>query len=184
MAGRPGPRPRRRDKFGAWEILLQGQGSETRRSGSTGHRTARTGALYAKAGRAGLGGYSPVRRLGSPPTGSAPTGPGSVSFPAAVGVVDRFSTWDLKNSNSPGFPDARLFAYGAPGWTAVSGTWALPGQALHAEAVSQGEAGSGALSAEALRPILDAALTRGPLRAEPRFEIGRLEGNLLGLAFA
>ncbi len=113
---------------------------------------------------------------------------------STAAVFDLGGQWYLKNANVAGAPDVAPFAYGAPGWLPVAGTWSLPGQALHAEGVPQGDGGSGALSAEALRPILDAVLTRvhqggigidpSALRAEPRFEIGRLEGSLLGLAFA
>ena len=45
------------------------------------------------------------------------------NFPT-IGVFDPGSgTWYLRNENSPGGPDAGRFAYGAPGWWAVTGDW-------------------------------------------------------------
>jgi ELWxxDGT repeat protein len=53
--------------------------------------------------------------------------PPPVATPGSVTTVGAFDpatgTWYLKNSNSPGAPDAGHFAYGAPGWISVAGDW-------------------------------------------------------------
>src|SRR5205807_381473 len=41
-----------------------------------------------------------------------------------IGTVDPATeTWYLRNEDSAGAPDAGMFAFGAPGWTPVTGDW-------------------------------------------------------------
>jgi V8-like Glu-specific endopeptidase len=50
--------------------------------------------------------------------------PATPTGPSTPGVFDPHSgTWYLRNSNSPGTPDAGAFAYGGAGWTPVVGDW-------------------------------------------------------------
>ncbi len=56
-------------------------------------------------GKTTVGAFDPTGQFGQPP-----------------------ATWYLRNSNSPGAPDAGRFTYGAPGWVPVTGDWDGDGQ--------------------------------------------------------
>jgi hypothetical protein len=68
---------------------------------------------------------APVPPAQPPVTVVAPPVPGAQT----IGIFDPGSaTWYLRNTNSPGLPDAGQFQYGAPGWRAVVGDWTGSGR--------------------------------------------------------
>jgi hypothetical protein len=68
---------------------------------------------------------SPPSNPVSPPPFVAPAVPGAQT----IGMFDpATANWYLRNTNSPGAPDAGQFQYGAPGWSPVVGDWTGSGR--------------------------------------------------------
>jgi hypothetical protein len=63
------------------------------------------------------------------------------------------NNWFLRNSNTPGGPDITPFAYGAPGWTPVTGDWIKPAATTTAAAATAAVS-SGASSSLPTNPLV------------------------------
>jgi hypothetical protein len=77
----------------------------------------------------------------APPTGTG--GGQDVTSPSAwpgvsLGAYDpSAATWHLSTQNAQGVPDIAPFAYGAPGWIPVSGSWSRPAATTPATTASR-----------------------------------------------